>query len=91
MKYVGAYAAAMGGLDLVVFTGGVGENDGNMRESVCRDMEFLGIDFDFELNRGLRGKDTIITKPGSRVKAALICTNEELVIATDTFNLVNGR
>ncbi len=90
-KYVGAYAAAMGGLDLVVFTGGVGENDGNMRESVCRDMEFLGIDFDFELNRGLRGKDTIITKPGSRVKAALICTNEELVIATDTFNLVNGR
>ncbi len=90
-KYVGAYAAAMGGLDLVVFTGGVGENDGNMRESVCRDMEFLGIDFDFELNRGLRGKDTIITKLGSRVKAALICTNEELVIATDTFNLVNGR
>ncbi len=90
-KYVGAYAAAMGGLDLVVFTGGVGENDGNMRESVCRDMEFLGIDFDFDLNRGLRGKDTIITKPGSRVKAALICTNEELVIATDTFNLVNGR
>ena len=87
-KYVGAYAAAMGGLDLVVFTGGVGENDPALREYVCSGMEFLGLEFDADVNRGLRGKDTILTKPASRVKAALIATNEELVIATDTFDIV---
>lgn len=89
-KYVGAYAAAMGGLDLVVFTGGVGENDPSFREYVCSNMEFLGLEFDADINCGLRGKDTIISKPGSRVKAALIATNEELVIATDTFSIVNN-
>ncbi len=90
-KYVGAYAAAMGGLDLVVFTGGVGENDPSLREYVCSNMEFLGLEFDPQINSGLRGKDTILTKPSSRVKAALITTNEELVIATDTFNIVEKR
>ena len=90
-KYVGAYAAAMGGLDLVVFTGGVGENDPSLREYVCSNMEFLGLEFDPQINAGLRGKDTILTKPSSRVKAALITTNEELVIATDTFNIVENR
>ena len=89
-KYVGAYAAVMGGLDLVVFTGGVGENDPSFREYVCSNMEFLGLELDADINRGLRGKDTIISKPGSRVKAALIATNEELVIATDTFSIVNN-
>ncbi len=90
-KYVGAYAAAMGGLDLVVFTGGVGENDPSLREYVCSNMEFLGLEFNPQINAGLRGKDTILTKPSSRVKAALITTNEELVIATDTFNIVENR
>lgn len=90
-KYVGAYAAAMGGLDLVVFTGGVGENDPALREYVCSNMEFLGLEFDSQINAGLRGKDTILTKLSSRVKAALITTNEELVIATDTFNIVENR
>lgn len=90
-KYVGAYAAAMGGLDLVVFTGGVGENDPSLREYVCSNMEFLGLEFDPQINAGLRGKDTILTRPSSRVKAALITTNEELVIATDTFNIVENR
>ena len=90
-KYVGAYAAAMGGLDLVVFTGGVGENDPSLREYVCSNMEFFGLEFDPQINAGLRGKDTILTKPSSRVKAALITTNEELVIATDTFNIVENR
>lgn len=89
-KYVGAYAAAMGGLDLVVFTGGVGENDPVLREYVCSNMEFLGLEFDPQVNSGLRGKDTILTKSSSRVKAALISTNEELVIATDTFNIVEN-
>ena len=90
-KYVGAYVAAMGGLDLVVFTGGVGENDPSLREYVCSNMEFFGLEFDPQINAGLRGKDTILTKPSSRVKAALITTNEELVIATDTFNIVENR
>ena len=90
-KYVGAYAAAMGGLDLVVFAGGVGENDPSLREYVCSNMEFLGLEFDPQINAGLRGKDTILTKPSSRVKAALITTNEELVIASDTFNIVENR
>lgn len=87
-KYVGAYAAAMGGLDLVVFTGGVGENDSVLRETVCSKMEFLGIEFNADINRGLRGKNTILSKPASRVKVALVATNEELVIATDTFKIV---
>ncbi len=88
-KEIGAYAAAMGGVDLIVFTGGVGENDGDVRATVCKDMEFLGIDFDFEKNKPLRGVDAILTKEGSRTKVATIATNEELVIATDTFNIVS--
>lgn len=86
-QYVGSYAAAMGGLDAVVFTGGVGENDSVFRERVCENMEFLGIDFDKEINKGLRGKDTIISKPNSKVKVLLVTTNEELVIARDTFEI----
>lgn len=88
-KFVGAYAAAMGGLDLVVFTGGVGENDANMRKAVCTGMEFLGLEFDPERNK-VRGQSTVISKEGSRVKATVVETNEELVIATDTFNIVNN-
>ncbi len=88
-KEVGAYAAAMGGVDLVVFTGGVGENDDATRANVCSGLEFMGIEFDHDKNRGLRGTDAIISKEGSRAKVATICTNEELVIATDTFNIVS--
>ncbi len=87
-KYIGAYAAAMGGVDLIVFTGGVGENDSAMRDAVCSNMEFLGIDFDHTLNATVRGQNTVITKPESKVKVAVIATNEELVIARDTFNIV---
>ncbi len=86
-KFVGAYAAAMGGLDLVIFTGGVGENDAHMRKAVCSGMEFLGLEFDPERNK-VRGQSAVISKEGSRVKAAVVETNEELVIATDTFNLI---
>ncbi len=87
-KYVGAYAAAMGGADLVVFTGGVGENKKDMRAAVCENMSWMGLDFDAEKNETVMGEDAIITKPGSKVKAVVICTNEELVIATDTYNIV---
>jgi acetate kinase len=87
-KYVGAYAAAMGGLDMVIFTGGVGENDAQMRKVVCSGMEFLGLEFDAERNK-VRGKSAIISTENSRVKALVVETNEELVIATDTFNIVS--
>ena len=83
-KYVGAYAAAMGGIDCLVFTGGIGENDGYVRSEVCKNMEFLGISIDAEKNK-LRGLDiNDITGEGSRVKVLVVCTNEELMIARDT-------
>ncbi len=87
-KYIGAYAAAMGGVDLVIFTGGIGENAGITRQGICKDMEFLGIDFDFEKNKDLRGVDAVITKVNSKTKVMIVTTNEELVIATDTYNIV---
>ena len=90
-KFVGEYAAEMGGVDLVVFTGGVGENSPELREYVLRNMEFMGIEFDEVKNRGKRGTDYAITTDGSRVKAAVICTDEELVIAKDTFRLVGAN
>lgn len=87
-KYIGAYSAVMGGLDMVIFTGGIGENDSEARERICENLEYLGIDFNKELNSKVRGEDVILTNPGSKVVVATIATNEELVIATDTMNLV---
>lgn len=87
-KYIGAYAAVMGGLDMVVFTGGIGENDSVSRELVCEGMEFLGIEFDPAANKGVRGEDKILTKQGSKVVVTTVTTNEELVIARDTMNII---
>ena len=87
-KYIGSYAAAMGGVDLIVFTGGVGENGCETREEVCKDFEYLGLEFDKSANDGKRGKNVIISKPGSRVTAMVIPTNEELVIARDTKEII---
>ena len=89
-KYIGAYAAAMGGVDVIVFTGGVGENDSITRYLTTKDMEFMGIQFDQAKNEGLRGKEAILSKDDSRVKVMVIPTNEELVIALDTFEIVNS-
>ncbi len=83
-RYIGAYAAAMGGLDALVFTGGIGENSYSLREEVCDHMEFLGIEFDKEKNDGVKGKELEISKPTSKVKVWIIPTNEELLIARDT-------
>ena len=87
-KFVGEYAAEMGGVDLIVFTGGVGENSSEMRESVCEGLEFMGVHFDKAANQGARGVNKMLSTPDSKVKVAMIATNEELVIATDTYNLV---
>lgn len=87
-KYIGGYAATMGGLDLILFTGGIGENADDVREKICEGLEFLGVDFDKNANDGKRGVDLIISKPSSKVKVMMISTNEEYVIASETFNLV---
>ena len=89
-KYIGAYAAAMNGLDAVVFTAGVGENDTLIRNGICQGMEWLGIDFDSEANAKLRGVEAFLTKPESKTKVLLIPTNEELMIAMDTAAIVKG-
>ena len=88
LKYIGAYAAAMNGVDLIIFTGGMGENDYISRAESCKRRTYLGVDLDEAVNDKLRGKNTILTKPGSKVKVAIIATNEELVIARDTMNIV---
>jgi acetate kinase len=87
-KYIGAYAAAMGGVDVIVFTGGVGENDSMTRHLTTQGLEFMGLEFDQAKNEGLRGKEAILTKDDSRVKVMVIPTNEELVIALDTYEIV---
>jgi len=83
-KYIGGFAAAMGGVDAVIFTGGIGENDHDARQGACINLEFMGIEFNSELNKTIRGVETEISKPGSRVKVLVVPTNEELVIARDT-------
>ena len=88
-KYIGAYAAAMGGVDTIVFTGGVGENSPESRETVCKDLEYMGLLFDEQANAGVRGKEKIISASGSKVTAMVIPTNEEYVIASDTERIVN--
>lgn len=89
-KFVGEYAAEMGGVDLVIFTGGVGENSADLRRYVCHNMEFMGIKLNDAVNDVTRGTDTIISTEDSKVKVAVIATNEELVIATDTYNLTKN-
>lgn len=83
-KFIGSYIAVLNGLDLLVFTGGVGENDFNMRAMICEGMENLGIVFDREVNHSVKGRDIVISKPESKVKVMCITTDEELVIASDT-------
>ena len=91
LKYVGAYAAAMNGVDLIVFTGGIGENDHGVREYVSRSLSYLGAEYDHDANDKVRGVDfKEISKPSSKVKIAIAATNEELVIATDTMNIVSN-
>ena len=87
-KYIGAYAAVMNGVDLIVFTGGIGENNSRLRRRVCENLSYLGLKFDYEANVA-NGKDTLISLPDSKVKVAVITTNEELVIAQDTMHIVN--
>ncbi len=87
-KYIGAYAAAMDGCDIIVFTAGVGENQPSLREEVCKKLTYLGVEIDVEKNKNLRGKEAIISTPESKVAVCVIPTDEELMIASDTMALL---
>ncbi len=87
-KFIGAYVAAMNGLDLLLFTAGVGENDFNARKMICTGMEYMGIEIDPEINHGVKGRDLVISKPSSKVKVMVVTTDEEFVIASDTKAIV---
>ena len=91
IKYIGAYAAEMGGVDIIVFTGGVGENQTGVRENVCAPLAFMGVEINKELNDKIRGTETVISTDASKVKVVVIPTDEELMIARDTEAIINGR
>ncbi len=90
IKYVGAYAAEMGGVDVIVFTGGVGENQTGVRENVCAPLAFMGVEIDTALNARTRGTETEISTPASKVRVVVIPTDEELMIARDTREIVSA-
>lgn len=87
VKYIGSYTAAMSGVDMIVFTGGIGENAYGVREAVCKKFAFMGLEFDFEKNKGIRSQEAIISKPDSKIKVLVVPTNEELVIAQETVKI----
>lgn len=88
-KYIGAYAAAMGGCDILVWTGGVGENQWATRRDVCLDMEYMGMKIDIAKNDGLRGEEAVISTPDSKVTIIVVPTDEEFMIASDTLNILS--
>ena len=89
IKYIGAFIAEMNGVDAIFFTGGIGEHNSRLRRRVCENFAYLGLQFDYEANTAW-GVDTVITLPESKVKAALVTTDEELVIARDTMHIVQN-
>ena len=91
LKYISGYIAVLGGVDAIIVTGGVGENQPIMRQYVCDSLAFLGVDFNNELNDRIKGRETELTFPNSKVRVAVIPTNEELAIAIDTEELVEGK
>jgi acetate kinase len=88
IKYIGSYYAVLGGLDTLVFTAGIGENDATVREDVCKGVAHLGIDFDTKRNDGLHSQEAVISKPRSRITVMVVPTNEELLIARDSYALI---
>jgi len=90
-KYIGSYTAILGGLDILVFTGGVGENQTSTRSEVCKNMEYLGLELDEEVNASVRAQEALISKPTSKVKVLVIPTNEELTIAHDTLEIIGCK
>jgi acetate kinase len=89
-KYIGSYAAVMGGVDILIFTGGIGENGSETRENICKDFEYMGLEFDKKANDGVRGKELVISKKNSKVTVMIVPTNEEFVIASDTCQIIES-
>ena len=89
-KYIGAYTVAMGGLDVIVFTAGIGENSAETREGVCKKLEFMGVKIDSTKNK-VRGKEAIVSTDDSKVKVLVVPTNEELMIARETKRIAFGN
>ncbi len=89
-KYIGAYVAALGGVDVITFTAGLGENQFDLRERICKGLKVFGVDFNHDANEGLCGKEALISTPDSKVKVYVVPTNEELVIARDTKAIVEA-
>jgi len=88
-KYIGAYAASLNGVDLIVFTGGVGENQAGTRQNIMKGLTYLGVEIDEQANASARGKEALISSAGSKVKVAVIPTDEEFMIASDTMEIIN--
>lgn len=88
IKYIGSYAASMSGVDMIVFTGGIGENANRVREAVCKKFGFMGLEFDSKKNAEVRSEEAIISKPNSKIKVLVVPTNEELVIAQETVRVM---
>lgn len=91
IKYIGAYTAVLNGVDIIVFTGGVGENQQPLRKAVCEHLSYLGVKIDDAVNASSRGEEKVISAADSKVKVVVIPTDEELMIARDTEAIVNGR
>jgi len=89
-KYIGAYAAVLGGVDIIVFTGGVGENQASCRSGACEGLEYMGVKLDLEKNK-VRGEEAVISADDSKVKVVVIPTDEELMIASDTMAILNKK
>ena len=89
-KYIGAYAAAMGGVDIICFTAGVGEHQWDVRQDSCEGLSFIGVELDKEKNKANNGEEAVISTPESKVTVAVIPTDEELLIASDTLDLVKA-
>lgn len=90
-KYIGAYVAVLNGVDLIIFTGGIGENNVTVRRDICNGLSYLGMEFDEKANQESRGIDQIISAPGSKTLLMTVTTDEELVIATDTLKLISTK
>ena len=91
MKYIASYVGVLNGVDAIVFTGGVGENQTETRAYVCRQLEYLGVQVDYELNKGTRAKEMLLSFPDSKVKVCIIPTDEEFMIASDTLQILEGK
>jgi len=90
-KYIGSFTAALGGIDILVFTGGVGENQTGTRQKVCESLAFMGVKIDAELNKSSRGKEVLLSTPDSTVKVVVIPTDEEFMIAADTLEIIEKK